>query len=151
MGLFARKENGPKIACCPNCSSSQEVSASAQSVVCRGCNSTIKVADQKITQYSATVSLEICGALTIEKKGALVVQKRIVASDLTVKGSLKGNTLIYDTVRIAAGGQVCGDLKARTLTVEDGAALKGYVEIIPANGSVMVHPPKEKNSLAKTA
>ena len=54
---------------------------------CRHCNSTIKVTDQKITQYSATVGLETCGSVTIEKKGALVVQKRVVAANLMLKGS----------------------------------------------------------------
>ncbi|MCY3023229.1 MAG: polymer-forming cytoskeletal protein [Planctomycetota bacterium] len=143
MALFGRKESGPRLIRCPNCSAAQEVSPAAQSVVCRHCNVTIRVTDQKITQYSATVSLETCGALTIEKKGALVVQKRVVVSNLTLKGSLKGDTLVYDTARIAAGAQLVGKLKARVLRVEDGAALKGYIEVVPANGCVMVEPPKE--------
>jgi hypothetical protein len=143
MGLFSRKETGPKVICCPNCSGSQEVSAAAQSVVCRHCNTTVKICDQKITQYSATVSLEICGDLVVEKKGALVVQKRVVASSLTLKGSLKGNTIVYDSAQISAGAQLVGDLKARTLTVEDGATLKGHLEIIPANGQVKVPTPRE--------
>src|SRR5579862_1178071 len=106
MGLFSRKATGPRTICCPNCAGAQEVSASAQSVVCRNCNVNIKVGDEKITNYSATVALEICGSLTIEKKGALVAQKRVVASDLTLKGSLKGNTVVYDTAHIAAGANL---------------------------------------------
>jgi hypothetical protein len=131
MGLFSRKETGPRVIQCPNCCGAQEVGASAQSVVCRHCNSTIKVTDQKITQYSATVSIETCGSVTIEKKGALVVQKRVVASNLMLKGSLKGNTIVHDSAHIAAGAQLVGELKARTLEVEDGASLKGYLEIGP--------------------
>jgi hypothetical protein len=143
MGLFSRKPTGPRIIHCPNCSGAQEVGASALSVVCRTCNVSVKIADEKITQYSATVSLETCGSLTIEKKGALVVQKRVVASDLTLKGSLKGNTVVYDTARLSAGAQLVGDLKARVLTVEDGAALKGFIQVIPKDGCVTVDPPKE--------
>jgi CRISPR/Cas system-associated exonuclease Cas4 (RecB family) len=142
MALFGRKPTGPRTITCPHCGGSQEASASAQSVVCRNCNTTVKIVDHKITQYSATVALETCGTVTIEKKGALVVQKHVVASDLTVKGSLKGNTVVFDTARIAAGAQVVGDLKARVLEVEDGASLKGYLEIVPANGKVAVEPPK---------
>ena len=143
MGLFGRKDVGPKIVCCPNCSGSQEVSASAQSVVCRHCNVTIKVCDQKITNYSATVALEITGSLVIEKKGALVVQKRVVASDLMLRGSLKGNSVVYEKAHIAAGAQLVGDLKARILTVEDGASLKGHLHIVPGDGSVIIEQPKE--------
>jgi CRISPR/Cas system-associated exonuclease Cas4 (RecB family) len=149
MGLFSRKEAGPRVVCCPNCGGTQEVSAAAQSVVCHHCNVTIKVADQKITQYAATVALETSGALTIEKKGALVVQKRVVASNLNLKGSLKGNTVVYDAARIASGAQLVGELRARRLQVEDGAALKGYLEIIPANGPVSAGPPKELAVRAK--
>jgi hypothetical protein len=143
MGLFSRKATGPKIVCCPNCGGSQEVSASAQSVVCRHCNVTIKVCDQKITNYSATVALEITGSLVIEKKGALVVQKRVVASDLMLRGSLKGNTVVYEKAHIASGAQMVGELKARVLTVEDGASLKGFIQVIPADGCVTIEPPKE--------
>lgn len=143
MGLFSRKETGPRIICCPNCGGSQEVGPSALSVVCRRCNVSVKIGNEKITQYSATVALETCGSVVIEKKGALVVQKRVVANDLTLKGSLKGNTVVFDTAHIAAGAQLVGDLKARVLTVEDGAALKGFLHIIPADGCVTVDPPKE--------
>lgn len=143
MGLFSRKATGPKIVCCPNCGGSQEVSSAAQSVVCHHCNVTIKVCDQKITNYSATVALEITGSLVIEKKGALVVQKRVVASDLMLRGSLKGNTVVYEKAHIAAGAQMVGELKARVLTVEDGASLKGFVTVIPADGCVTIDPPKE--------
>ena len=143
MGLFSRKLTGPRIVCCPNCAGTQEVSASAQSVVCHHCNVNIRVTDEKITNYSATVALETCGSLTIEKKGALVAQKRVVASDLTLKGSLKGNTTIYEKAHIAAGAQMIGALKARVLTVEDGASLKGFIQVIPGDGCVTIEPPKE--------
>ena len=139
MGIFNRKP-GQKSISCPSCGSVQEVAPSAQSVVCKHCNVSIKVGDQKIAQYAANVSLETCGALTIDKKGALVVQKRVVASDLTLKGSLKGNAIIYDTAHIASSGQMVGDLKARLLRVDDGATLKGHLQVIPANGMVSVTP-----------
>jgi hypothetical protein len=141
MGLFSRKETGPRVVQCPNCSGAQEVGASAQSVVCKLCHNTIKVLDQKITQYSATVALETSGSLTIEKKGALVAQKRVVASRLELKGSLKGNTTVFESAHIAAGAQLVGDLKTRTLHVEDGASLKGFLQISP--GGVTVEPPKD--------
>lgn len=143
MGLFSRKEAGPRVVRCPNCGGVQEVSAAAQSVVCHHCNVSFKVADQKISQYAAAVALETSGALTIEKKGALVVQKRVVASSLVLKGSLKGNTVVYGRAHIASGGQLVGELKARLLKVDDGAAVKGYLEIVPANGPVSAWPSKE--------
>lgn len=143
MALFARKPTGPRTIRCPNCGGTQEVSPAAQSVVCRHCNVPVKVTDQKITQYAATVALETSGSLTIEKKGALVVQKRVVVSSLTLKGSLKGNTVVYENAHIAAGAQLVGELKARTLQVDDGAALKGYLEIVPANAPACVEAARE--------
>ena len=151
MGLFKRKPTGPRIICCPNCSGSQEIPAAAQSVVCHHCNASIRATDQKITQYSATVSLETCGSVVIEKKGALVVQKRVVASELTLKGSLKGNTVVYDIAHIAAGAQMVGDLKTRVLRVDDGAAIKGFIQVIPGAGQVTLDPPKELAGRPKIA
>jgi len=150
MGLFSRKETGPRDIRCPNCSGTQEASAAAQSVVCRQCNTTIKISDQKVTNYSATVSLEIFGDLIVEKKGALVVQKRVVASNLDLKGSLKGNTIIFDLAHIGAGAQLVGDLRARLLEVEDGASLKGMLTIIPANGGATPEVPREVLQRAKS-
>jgi len=143
VGLFSRKETGPRVVCCPNCGGAQEIASAALSVVCRLCNTTIKVTNEKITNYAATVSLETCGTVTIEKKGALVVQKRMVASELTLKGSLKGNSVVFDKAHVAAGAQLVGDLKARLLTVEEGASLKGFLHIVPGDGSVIIDPPKE--------
>jgi hypothetical protein len=143
MGLFKRKRTGPRVVQCPNCGGTLEIAAAAQSVVCRHCNVSIKVGDEKISQYSATVSLETCGSVTVEKKGALVVQRRVVASDLTVKGSLKGTMVVHDTAHFVAGSQVVGDLKARILKVEDGATLKGFVQIDPSLSMAPVDPPAE--------
>ena len=131
MGLFSRKETGPRTIRCPYCGGQQEASASALSVVCRACNNTIKIGDQKISNYSATVALEICGDLTVEKKGALVAQKRVIAENLTLQGSLKGNAVIHDKAHLAAGAQMVGDLTVRVLKVEDGASLKGFLQIGP--------------------
>ncbi|MFH0939767.1 MAG: polymer-forming cytoskeletal protein [Planctomycetota bacterium] len=144
MSLFKRNSAGPRIICCTNCSGSQEIPAAAQSVICRHCNASIRVTDQKITQYSATVSLETCGSVVIEKKGALVAQKRVVASELMLKGSLKGNIVIYDTAHIAAGAQMVGNLKARALIVDDGATIKGFIQVIPGDGLVTVEPPQKR-------
>jgi hypothetical protein len=140
MGIFKQKPTHKSITC-PSCGCSQDVALTAQSVVCKHCNVSIKVGDQKISQYAANVSLETCGALQIDKKGALVVQKRVVAAELSLKGSLKGNTIIYELAHIASTGQMAGDLKARLLQVDDGAILKGYFEIIPANGPALPSAP----------
>lgn len=143
MGLFSRKETGPKSVLCPNCGGGFDVGATAQSVVCRHCNTSVKIADQKITQYAAVISLETCGAIVIEKKGALAVQNRCVGSSLNVKGSLKGPSIIHGKAVIEAGAVVLGDLAARSITIEDGATLKGYLRIAPHAPTVLAEPPKE--------
>ena len=143
MGLFSRKETGPKSVLCPNCGGAFDVAATALSVVCRHCNTSVKIADQKITQYAAVISLETCGAVIIEKKGALAVQKRCIGSSLTVKGSLKGPSIIHGKAVIEAGAVVLGDLAARSITIEDGATLKGYLRIAPNDPTVLAEPPKE--------
>lgn len=143
MGLFTRKDTGPRSVLCPNCGGGLEVAAAAQSVSCRHCNTSVKVADQKITQYAAMVTLETCGSIVVEKKGALVVQKRCIGSSLVVRGSLKGPAIVHGAATIEAGAQMIGDLSTRTLTIEEGATLKGFLRIAPAGETVLGETPKE--------
>jgi cytoskeletal protein CcmA (bactofilin family) len=83
-----------------------------------------------VTQYVALVTLETCGALVVEKRGALVLQRRCCASSLTVRGSLKGHAVVHGVAHLEAGAQMTGDLTAHGIIIDPGAALKGVLTIV---------------------
>lgn len=129
MALFKPPKPRLRTIHCPHCGLAQDVSITAQSVVCHVCNRSMQIADHKITHYSATTQLETCGAISVEKKASVIVQKRVVAESLSLRGSLKGDAVVFEGARISSGGYLKGNLKARTLVVEEGAVIQGYLEI----------------------
>src|SRR6185295_12435366 len=78
MSLFGAAKPRTRLVRCPFCCGTQEIPGAAQSVVCRGCNRSMQIGDQKITQYLAATELTTCGGLSVEKKASVIIQKRVV-------------------------------------------------------------------------
>ena len=80
--------------------------------------------------------------LTIGPSGRL--QAEVSAKVITIEGEVAGNVMAAEKVILTKRGSLTGDIKATRLSVEDGAFLKGTVELAPRE--------KEKPvSLAKAA
>ena len=65
--------------------------------------------------------------LTIGRNG--VVQANINAREVVVMGKVTGNIECTDRVDIRSEGQVTGDVSTLRISVEDGAVLKGGIEV----------------------
>ena len=65
--------------------------------------------------------------LTIESSG--VITANMKAAEVTIKGEVKGNTTADGRIAIASGAKVIGDVKAPRMVIEDGAKLKGAIEM----------------------
>jgi cytoskeletal protein CcmA (bactofilin family) len=77
-------------------------------------------------QFEGTINLqEHC--LTIGAKGQ--VKAEIQARQVVIHGSVHGNVTAREKVEIRKTGQVLGDLVAASVAIEDGAYIKGSVEI----------------------
>ena len=53
----------------------------------------------------------------------------VVAREVVVYGSVKGNLRVSDRVEITKNGSVVGDLITARILIEDGASFKGSIEI----------------------
>lgn len=131
MAFFRSKKPSSRSVHCPHCGAVQEIPSSALSCVCPKCNRSMQIEDRCISNYSATTEFSTCGSLAVEKKGTIIVQKKVVAATLSLQGALKGDAIVFESAKISSGGQLKGRLKARTLVVEEGATLEGYFEITP--------------------
>ncbi len=80
--------------------------------------------------------------LTIGRNG--VVQANVTAREVVVMGKVTGNIECTDRVDIRSEGQVTGDVSTMRISVEDGAVLKGGIQVRSGE-----HKQKETQSQAK--
>jgi len=67
------------------------------------------------------------GKLTVGPRAK--VNADVVAREIVVYGSIKGNLRAHDRIEITKDGSVVGDLLAGRILIEDGASFKGSIEI----------------------
>lgn len=84
--------------------------------------------------------------LTVGPKGK--VEAEITAGNVTVSGRLTGNILALDKVSITKNADFNGEIKAKSISVEDGAYLKAAIEL--DRGSHIKALPVDKPTAQKT-
>ncbi len=67
------------------------------------------------------------GRITIGRNGQ--VAANIIAKELVIMGTVNGNVECSDRLEIRGEGSVTGDVVTRRISVENGAMLKGSVEV----------------------
>jgi cytoskeletal protein CcmA (bactofilin family) len=71
--------------------------------------------------------LAIRGALEIGPDGT--VSGPVQALRIDVAGELQGNVQAGESIAIRAGGRVLGDVRAKLVSIDDGAALHGGIDM----------------------
>jgi cytoskeletal protein CcmA (bactofilin family) len=69
--------------------------------------------------------------VTVGRNG--VVQANISAREVVIMGKVTGNIECSDRVDIRSEGSLTGDIQSRRISVEDGALLRGSVQLTPAD------------------
>lgn len=78
-------------------------------------------------KFEGTISLED-HCLTVGAEGH--VKAEIRARQIVILGSVTGNLAAREKIEIRRTGHVVGDLGAATVAIEDGAYLKGSINIV---------------------
>jgi cytoskeletal protein CcmA (bactofilin family) len=81
--------------------------------------------------------------VTIGRNGK--VDASIQAREVVVMGKVNGNIQCSDRVDIRAEGSVTGDISTARISVEDGAALKGGIQV-HADPKAKEHSPSQQKS-----
>jgi len=68
--------------------------------------------------------------VTVGRNG--VVQANIAAREVVIMGKVTGNVECSDRVDIRSEGTLTGDVVSQRISVEDGAMLRGSVQLTPA-------------------
>ena len=85
--------------------------------------------------------------LTVGSTGKITAD--VVAREVVVYGTVKGNVAAGDRIEIKKNGSVVGDLTTARIVIEDGANIKGSIEIIKAVD--VAHREKPSPALTATA
>ena len=80
--------------------------------------------------------------VTVGRNG--VVSANISAREVVIMGKVTGNVECSDRVDIRSEGSLTGDVISQRISVEDGAMLRGSVQLTPSDKK------HEKNSLQET-
>ena len=88
----------------------------------------IKGNEDLVIEGSVKGSIELEGQhLTVGAKGQ--VEADIYADSVTISGTLVGNITAVDKVTITKDADFNGEIKAKRISVEDGAMLKAVIEL----------------------
>ncbi len=85
--------------------------------------------------------------VTIGRNGR--VDASIVAREVVVMGKVAGNIECSDRVDIRAEGSVAGDISTVRISVEDGAALKGGIQVRSEGSKQHSQPAQAKHDAPK--
>ena len=119
------RRTGFKTVQCYHCAHRLEVSRSAESTSCPGCNRPLFVGDLHITTLKPVQKVQTCGRITVAKKGRIIADTVIAVEGMDVEG-------IVDAKRVISGGHVSigpkaqwrGDLSAPSLVIALGAQVR---------------------------
>lgn len=104
---------------------------------------TIRGKGDLVIEGTVKGSIEVAAHhLTIGAKGQ--VECEIHAANVTISGKLKGNVNAQGKVEITREADFNGEIKARSISVEDGAHLKAAIELTQ-------EPRKESASISRLA
>ncbi len=102
-----------------------EASVSSKSLPCPGCHRNIRTEDEIVNDYQARVEYYNDGRVEVGKKGNIIAEVRV--RSLVVKGEIKGTVRARESIHIAKGGKITGDVTCGVLSMDEGAQLAGRV------------------------
>jgi len=98
-------------------------------VNCRHCNRRVVLEDLKIKAYHAAVRVETAGRIEVLRKAHVVAEIR--GNAVEVLGKVKGKMTCVGTIHLGKKAETEGDISCRSMVVEAGATLEGFVRIDP--------------------
>ena len=87
--------------------------------------------------------------ITIGRNGS--VQANITAREIVIMGKVNGNIECGDRLDIRSEGSVTGDVSTVRISVEDGAVLKGGIQVRSAEPKLEKHPTNSQIKPAETS
>lgn len=113
---------------CPHCGAPIEVSRRAMSYRCGKCSMPMRLEDVTVNDRNSR-TLSTMGHIHLTAHST--VDGELICGELTVSGSYHGNAHVHGQVCMQSQSHSSGDIRARSLTIEDGASFEGHLSIGP--------------------
>ncbi len=86
------------------------------------------------TRFSGTVNGEIVadGAVTVDESAE--INANLNAKEAVISGRIVGNVSATGRISLAATARIDGDIQTPSLMIEEGAQVKGKIEVAPTTG-----------------
>ena len=92
-------------------------------------------------------------SFTVGPKGR--VEGEIIVKDAVIEGQMYGKVHAVQTINITQHADFCGEIKAKSISIDDGAFFKGKIELdrepnrnIEAVGGLMFKPDDKQNKVS---
>ena len=99
-------------------------------------------------EVKGTIRLPEC-SLTIGASGR--IDADIEARNLTVLGHITGNIVCLERMRLCSTGSIDGDVKAPRILIEDGAVVRGRIDVVKPQPASEAAPKTKAASLSTPA
>ena len=86
-----------------------------------------------------------CGGNAVIGQSA-AIKGNISATSTTIQGQINGNVSVKDRIELKATARINGDVRAKRLTVEDGATFIGKCEVNPTGTAAAARSGAESKS-----
>jgi len=142
--------NAPQVA--PNVTQSASVSKNAVSIVCKGISIRGEVSGDEDLQIDGELSgtVKLAGArVMIGPEGR--VAGNIQAREIIVRGTLKGNLRASERILMGSTGRWEGDGSSPRLAIEEGATVRGNLEVAETPEKKPAPAKSEKPAVAVAA
>ena len=116
---------------CYHCAHRFEVSSSAESSSCPGCNKPVMVGDMTVKTLKPVQKVQTCGKIIVAKRGRIIADLIVAVEGIEVEGVIDAKKVISGgPVTLAKKAEWRGDLMAPSLQIADGAKVRrSYFEI----------------------
>ncbi len=91
--------------------------------------------DEEISILGQVIgSIVLSNHVVVEAQGSVIAD--VESTEITIRGTLKGNVIARNSITLVAGCAVTGNLRAPRIVIEEGARFKGNIDMevdIPSN------------------
>lgn len=110
---------------CVKCGWDFQVPARASVLTCPGCYQRVRVEDIVINSAVIERSLETCGRLLIDRRGAVRAGRLAAGVCIEILGEVTATEVVAERLYIGPKGRLLGDCRAGAAIIEPGAVISG--------------------------
>ncbi|MEZ6232622.1 MAG: polymer-forming cytoskeletal protein [Phycisphaerales bacterium] len=116
---------------CYHCGKEFEIPSGAVTTSCPSCYKRVQIEDILVKHAQGNTILGTCGKLVVYAKASIVAKRIFAIQSVEVRGNLESAVETDGPVHISPNAMLKGDCHAKTILIEPGANVIGFLSIGP--------------------